>query len=145
MSVCNSWSEGGSGRAGNIPVAKLPFQRNFPFFASVPKLFQELPGGEHLMAAPLARNTRAWATDGSRHVSVGACFRNSPRLAPTWRGVSLSCHLVIFSYLSLLWLVWKEKKKKIPCPFLSPGPSEISYFASKCFVNGKEVNYLVSD
>lgn len=38
-----------------------------------------------------------------------------------------------------------EKKKKIPCPFLSPGPSEISYFASKCFVNGKEVNYLVSD
>lgn len=27
--VCISWSGGGPGQAGNIPVAKLPFQRNF--------------------------------------------------------------------------------------------------------------------
>ena len=111
MSVCNSWSEGGSGRAGNIPVAKLPFQRNFPFFASVPKLFQELPGGEHLMAAPLARNTRAWATDGSRHVSQ---LEPAFGTAQGWHlpGEVSRCHVTWSFAPTSVFYGWFERRKK---------------------------------
>lgn len=95
--MCNSWPGGGPEGAGNIPEAKLPFQRNFSFFTSVPKLFKLL---------------RSWIFNGScsgqkykgpgNRCKEAGSFQNSQMLAPTWKCVLFSYHLTIFTYLSLL-------------------------------------------
>lgn len=140
-----------TGQASNIPVAKLPFQRNVSLFVSLPKFFK-IPQWlkYYLSAVALARNT------GDRQqMSAGIKLEAPLRKAKHWHLPGNSCleiptrtFLEMFMPLRDFHLSYSSraglKRGKSP-RVVSKSLPLMNYFALMCIVNGKEVNYFVSD